>query len=237
MSDRAATPQEGNVAEPRELIVTACRVLERAGQADMVWGHVSMRDAHGRGVWLKGSNLGFDEVTPDDVILLSWDGEILEGRAGRHVEWPIHTELMARRPEIGAVVHTHPLHSIAFAATGRPLQALSHEGSHFVPPDIARFTRTGDLVRTQKLGQALADALGERLGVLMPHHGITTVGRDVGEAVAAATHLERACQIALLAGPDAVGSSDEEALQKRERSARHLATAWAYLARVVDRRP
>ncbi len=220
---------------PRAEIVTACRVLEGAGQADMVWGHVSIRDEQDRGVWLKGSNLGFDEVAEETVILLSWDGEILEGEAGRHVEYPIHTELMRRRPDINAVVHTHPIYSIAFAATGWPLKALSHEATHFVPPDIPRFERTGDLVRTVELGQALADTLGDRLGVLMPHHGITTVGRDVGEAVAAATHLERACQIALLAGRDAVGSPDEEALQKRERSARHLAMAWAYLARVVDR--
>jgi L-fuculose-phosphate aldolase len=136
---------------------------------------------------------------------------------------------------VNAVVHTHPLYSIAFAATGWPLKALSHDGSHFVPPDIARFTRTGDLVRTPELGQALADTLGDRLAVLMPNHGITTAGADIGEAVAAATHLERACQIALLAGRDAQGSSDEEALAKRERSARHLAMAWAYLARSVGR--
>lgn len=220
---------------PRADIVTACRVLEKAGQADMVWGHVSIRDPDGRGVWLKGSNLGFDEVTEETVILLGWDGEIIAGEAGRHVEYPIHTEIMARRPEINSVVHTHPLYSIAFAATGRPLKALSHEGSHFVPPDIARFEQTGDLVRTPDLGRALAETLGERLGVLMPHHGITTVGTDVGEAVAAATHLERACQIALLAGPDAVGSPDEEALEKRKRSARHLAMAWAYLSRTVAR--
>jgi L-fuculose-phosphate aldolase len=221
--------------DPRTDIVTACRVLEAAGQADMVWGHVSIRDADGRGVWLKGSNLGFDEVTEDTVILLSWDGDILEGDAGRHVEYPIHIELMARRPDINSVVHTHPLYSIAFAATGWPLKALSHEGSHFVPPDIPRFTATGDLVRTPELGQLLADTLGERLGVLMPRHGITTVGRDVGEAVAAATHLERACQIALLAGPDAEGSPDEEALKKRERSYRHFQMAWAYLSRAVGR--
>jgi ribulose-5-phosphate 4-epimerase/fuculose-1-phosphate aldolase len=220
---------------PRADIVTACRVLEQAGQADMVWGHVSIRDPDGRGVWLKGSNLGFDEVTEETVILLSWDGDILEGEAGRHVEYPIHTEIMARRPEINSVVHTHPLYSIAFAATGWPLRALSHEGSHFVPPDIPRFDATGDLVKTPELGRALADVLGERLGVLMPHHGITTVGSNVGEAVAAATHLERACQIALLAGPDAVGSPDEEALEKRKRSARHLAMAWAYLSRTVAR--
>ena len=127
-------------------IVTACRVLEAAGQADMVWGHVSIRDPDGRGVWLKGSNLGFDEVTESDVILIDWDGEVLEGTAGRHIEYPIHTEIMARRADVNAVVHTHPLYSIAFAATGWPLKALSHEGSHFVPPDISRFTKTGDLI-------------------------------------------------------------------------------------------
>jgi L-fuculose-phosphate aldolase len=225
-----------DIAQIRYDIVSACRVLEAAGQADMVWGHVSIRDPGGRGVWLKGSNLGFDEVTEDDVILIGWDGEILEGTAGRHVEYPIHTEIMATRPDVNSVVHTHPLHSIAFAATGWPLKALSHEGSHFVPPDIARFTKTGDLVRTAELGVALAETLGDRLAVLMPHHGITTVGSDVGQAVAAATHLERACQIALLAGEHAIASPDDEALRKRERSARHLAMAWSYLARSLGRR-
>jgi L-fuculose-phosphate aldolase len=220
---------------PQQEIVTACRVLEIAGQADMVWGHVSVRDPEGRGLWLKGSNLGFDEVKESDVILLSWDGEILEGSAGRHVEYPIHTEIMRGRSDVNAVVHTHPLYSISFAATGRPLLALSHEACHFVPPDITRFIKTGDLIRTPELGRDLAECIAERNAVLIPHHGIVTVGTTLGRAVAAATHLERACQIALLAGEGAQPSSDEEALQKRERSERHLAMAWDYLARTVPR--
>ena len=85
------------------------------------------------------------------------------------------------------------------------------------------------------LGAALAECLGERNAVLIPHHGIVTVGDTVGPAVATATHLERACQIALLAGADAKPSSDEEALQKRARSARHLAMAWDYMSRKVAR--
>lgn len=218
---------------PQQDIVTACRVLEIAGQADMVWGHVSIRDAEGRGLWLKGSNLGFDEVQESDVILISLDGEVLEGSAGRHIEYPIHTEIMKARPDVNAIVHTHPLYSVAFAATGRPLLALSHEACHFVPPDIARFLQTGDLIRTAQLGVDLAQCLGDRNAVLIPHHGIVTVGSDLGQAVAAATHLERACQIALLAGEGAQPSSDEEALQKRERSARHLSMAWNYLSRTV----
>src|SRR4051812_44273534 len=177
----------------------------------MVWGHVSIRDEAKRGVWLKGSQLGFDEVTEDDVILLSWEGDVLEGHAGRHIEYPIHTSIMLRRADVNAVVHTHPIHSIAFAATRRPLRALSHEGAQFVPPELPRFIESGELVSTPELGAALAESLGDRVAVLMPCHGITTVGRDVGEAVGAAVHLERSCQIDLLAGPDAYGTSDEDA--------------------------
>ena len=221
---------------PQQEIVTACRVLEKAGQADMVWGHVSVRDPAGRGVFLKGSNLGFDEVQTSDVILLTWEGEILEGSAGRHVEWPIHVEIMKMRPDVNAVVHTHPLYSVAFAATGWPLLALSHEGSNFVPPDIARFTKTGDLIRTPSLGHDLAACVGERNAALIPHHGIVTVGTNIGQAVAAATLLERACHISILAGEGAQPSPDEEALQKRERSSSHFDTAWDYLARTVSPR-
>ena len=48
-------------------------------QGDFVWGHVSARDPDGRGVWMKASTLGFDEIGPEQVILVSWDGDVLEG--------------------------------------------------------------------------------------------------------------------------------------------------------------
>lgn len=219
----------------REAVVLSCRVLEAHGQGDLVWGHVSVRDPAGRGVWLKGSNLGFDEVGADDVILLDFDGQVLQGSAGRHVEYPIHTEIMRARPDVHAVVHTHPVHSIAFAATRRPLLPLSHDGSDFVPPDVARFTLTGDLVSTPELGRALAETVGDRNAAFMPCHGIVTAAADLGRATTLAVRLERACQIALLAGPGAVGSDDEEALRKRAGFSRALDMAWEYLARRVVR--
>jgi L-ribulose-5-phosphate 4-epimerase len=217
--------------QARALIAAACRVLQAAGQADMVWGHVSVRDADGRGVWLKGSGLGFDEVTEADCVLLSWDGEILAGEAGRHVEYPIHTSLLGARPDVGGVVHTHPLYSVAFASLGRPLRALSHEGAQFVPPDVPRFTRTGDLINTAELGTELARVLGDGRAVLMPRHGIVTVGPTLEEAVGGAVHLDRACQMELLAGPGATGSSAEEAAGKRNRARNRFRVAWDYLER------
>jgi ribulose-5-phosphate 4-epimerase/fuculose-1-phosphate aldolase len=227
MSPAAGLPEE----EARPLIAAACRVLQAVGQGDMVWGHVSVRDADGRGVWVKGSGLGFDEVTEADCVLLSWTGEILAGTAGRHVEYPIHTELMAARPDVGGVVHTHPTYAIAFASLGRPLRALSHEGAQFVPPDVPRFTSTGDLISSAELGRDLARTLGDGRGALMPRHGIVTVAPTLGEAVGGAVHLERACQLDLLAGPDAQGSDEAEAAAKRGRARNRFQVAWEYLER------
>jgi L-fuculose-phosphate aldolase len=218
-------------ADVRQTIVRACRVLERIGQGDLIWGHVSIRDEEGRGLWLKGARLGFDEVAEGDVILLSWDGEVVEGTAQRHVEYAIHTEIMRVRTDVNAVVHTHPLHSIAFMATHRPLRALSHEGAQFVPPELPRFVETGELVTQPVHGVALAAALGDRSAILMPCHGITTVGPELGAAVGAAYHLDRACHIDLLAGPDAYGTDDEAAVRKRTRANRRFLNAWEYLER------
>ena len=210
-----------------------CRILDTEDQGDFVWGHVSARDPGGRGVWMKAASLGFDEIGAEQVILVSWEGEVLEGAGRRHLEYPIHTELMRARPDVGAVVHTHAPWSVAFAATCEPLRPISHEGTLFVPPDVARFTKTGDLVLTAELGRDLAETVGERDAALMVHHGIVTCGEDVPSAVMAAVFLERACRTnvrALAAGGPKTWSSDEEALAKRA----HVYSAhaaWDYLAR------
>lgn len=220
----------------RAQVALGCRILGVEDQGDFVWGHVSARDAGGRGIWMKASSWGFDEIGPEQVILVSWDGEILEGDGQRHLEYPIHTELMLARDDVNAVVHTHAPWAVAFAATAQPLRPVSHEGTLFVPPDIARFTKTGDLILTAELGRDLAEAVGGRNAALLVHHGIVTCGADVPTAVLTAVFLERACRTnvrVLAAGGPRTWSSDDEALAKRE----HVYSAqqaWNYLARQLD---
>jgi ribulose-5-phosphate 4-epimerase/fuculose-1-phosphate aldolase len=127
---------------------------------------------------------------------------------------------------------------VAFGALDRPLLPLSHEGTLFVPPDIARFTRTGDLILTPALGRELAVTLGDRNAILLVNHGIVTVGRDVATAVMAAVFLERACRTqlaAMAAGAISGWSDDEEALAKRAHcyAPEQLEMAWAYLVRAL----
>ena len=228
-----------DVNELREQVALGCRILGLEDQGDFVWGHVSARDPDGRGVWMKASTLGFEEIGAEEVILVSWDGEVLEGEGRRHAEYPIHTELMGAREDVNAVVHTHAPWAVAFASTEQPLRPVSHEATLFVPPEVARFTKTGDLILTTELGRDLAASVRDRNAALMVHHGIVTCGPDVVTAVMTAVLLERACRTnvrAIAGGGPKTWSSDEEALSKRDHCypPALLRQAWDYLARRLD---
>lgn len=220
----------------REQVSIASRVLAAEDLGDFFLGHVSVRDPAGRGVWIKASGWGFEEITPDRVQLVGWEGEVLAGEGSRHKEYPIHTEVLRARPDVNSVVHAHAPHAVAFASLEQPLRSISHEGTLFVPPDIARFTKTGDLILTRELGQAVAQTLGGRNAALLVRHGIVTAGEDVETAVVHAILLERACRkqlLAMAAGEVRSWSSDDEALAKR----RHVYAPeiiWRYLVRRVE---
>lgn len=222
--------------ETRALVSLGSRILGQEDQGDLVWGHVSMRSEEGPGVWMKRATIGFEEVGPDDVMLVDPDGNVLHGEGRRHAEYPIHTEIMAARPDVNSVVHTHSHHAVAFASLEVPLRPISHEGTLFVPPDVPRFTLTGDLILTRELGQAVATTLGDRNAVFLVNHGIVTAGPDVPTAVMIAIIMDRACRTqltAMAAGIIRSWSNDEEAMAKREHCypPQLLRQAWDYMAR------
>ena len=218
------------------LAVQASRALAAAGQDDMVWGHASVRDPGGRGAWMKSAGWGLEEIDAGKVVLVGPDGSVLEGEGSRHIEYPIHTEIMAARPEVGSVVHTHSLAANAFAALDEPLRPLDHAGSLFCYPDIPRFTLTGGLIKTPLLGAALADALGGARACLMPQHGLVAVGHDAPTAVMTAVLLDRACRTqltAMAAGPLRRWGGEQDTVAKRADvwSERQLQAGWEYLLR------
>ncbi|WP_424187808.1 class II aldolase/adducin family protein [Actinokineospora sp. G85] len=223
----------------RNSVVQASRVLAAAGLGDMVWGHASVRDPGGRGAWMKASGWGFEEVDDAKVVLVSPGGAVLDGTGPRHLESPIHTEVMARRPDVGSVVHTHAPALAAFASLDCELRPISHDAVPFTCPQLPRFTETGALIATPELGRSLAARLGGANAVLMPNHGAVTVGPDAATAVMYAVLLERACRTQLLAasaGGPAIWSDDAETRFKRDQvwNSTQLHAGWSYLLRRVE---
>ena len=184
---------------------------------------------------MKASTFGFDEITAEHVVLVSFDGDVLVGDHPRHIEWPIHTEVMRASDDVGSVVHSHPPHSIALGASGQPLLALSHAATMFVPPDVPRFTRTAELIVSAEMGQEVAATIAGQPACLLVNHGIVTAGVNVRDAVIRAGRRE--------CGPPADADArvecpwrllaDDEALRKRATvwSEAQVDAMWAYLKR------
>jgi hypothetical protein len=121
------------------------RRLERDEHGPFRCGHSAACDAYDHRIKVRA--------------LVGADGEVLAGSGPRHSGYPIRTEIMNARPDVGGVVHTHPPHAVALATTGQPLRPVSHAANFFIPPGIPRFTQTADLVLTRELGKAVAAEL------------------------------------------------------------------------------
>ena len=222
-------------------VVEAGRALAAAGQSDLVWGHIAVRDPQGRGVWMKASGWAFEEVTPERVLLVGWDGSRLIGDGSVHLECHIHLSVLSTRPEVAASVHTHPPAVNAFSALATPLRALSHDGVLFADPPLPRSTLSGDLVADPGRGAQLAAELGAAPACLLPRHGLVAVGNSEAAAVMHAVLLASACSTmlqAMAAGPLQSWSDAEEIAAKKEHAwpPSQLRAGYEYLVRAADRR-
>ncbi|TPW77412.1 class II aldolase/adducin family protein [Schumannella soli] len=221
-------------------VARAHRILELEGHGDMSMGHLSFRDPFGRGLWLKRGNLALSEVVGDDFILIDFDGNVLEGQGLRHLEWPLHAEIMRARPDVTVVGHSHAHHSTVFGATDLELGPYNNHGVWFAEHGVPRFSDTSHIVTTIELGVEVAKQLGDAEAILLRNHGIAFVGDDVAEAMLAGIFLEWACrfQLDLAASGAAFELPDHaESVEKRNRiyPPKAQRNYWQYFNRKLDR--
>lgn len=221
-------------------LARAHRILDIEGHNDMSLGHLSLRDPGGRGFWLKRGNIGLEEVMgPEDFVLLDFDGTVLGGTGIRHLEWPIHSEILRLRPDVNVVAHTHPFHATVLSATTEEIRPYTNEGVWFAD-GVRHFKLTSDLVNTPELGVELAGALGPTAAVLLKNHGATFVGPDVREVTLAGIFLEKAARAQLTLAASGLGHScpdPDEIRQKRQTiyPDRAVENFWQYYNRKLDR--
>jgi L-fuculose-phosphate aldolase len=183
----------------KQKLVQACHILAMEGQGDYIWGHVTVRlPDRPDHLLMKPARIGLDEITTDDVITVNLDGEKVDGSAPRHIEVFIHSEVMRARPDVTCVVHTHPIHAIAFSSLGKPLLPVGHAGSLFCD-GLPVYDETTDLITDTTLGAAVARTMDRHDALLLRNHGIVTAGDSVDVAILKAIFLENACRTQLLA--------------------------------------
>ena len=179
----------GAVEEPDQLkkqqLVDAIRMLERAGYIDHN-GHASARrDAAtfyiNSGASMRGA------LTVDDIVTVDLDGNLVAGAAKQPLEYHIHSEIYRARPDVNAVMHTHPQWSTFLTMTGTKYQPVYAQGVLLGDMPVMDSVLS---INTRPMGEKLAAELGSRPAILLKAHGAVAVGGDIVECFALAAYIE-----------------------------------------------
>ncbi|HRE12916.1 MAG TPA: class II aldolase/adducin family protein [Usitatibacteraceae bacterium] len=175
------------MSEPRlrERIVETAQRMNTLGINHGSSGNVSARVEGG--FLVTPSAVPYDRLTPGDIVRVSLDGHPTGHRAPSS-EWRFHRDIYAKRPEAGAVVHTHSTAATALACLHRPIPPFHYEVAFAGGEDIrcARYETFG----TQALSDAALEALEGRKACLLANHGAIAFGPGLDEALALADKVE-----------------------------------------------
>jgi L-ribulose-5-phosphate 4-epimerase len=177
--------------------------LVRYGLVVWTGGNVSGRVPGTDYFVIKPSGVAYDDLTPDNMILCTLDGEVVPGTPGSErspsSDTAAHAYVYREMPEVGGVVHTHSTYAVAWAARGEEIPCvITGMADEFGGPiPIGPFAVIGD----DSIGRGIVETLrGHRSrAVLMQNHGPFTIGVTAKDAVKAAVMCEDAARSVHLA--------------------------------------
>jgi L-ribulose-5-phosphate 4-epimerase len=168
-----------------------CRLHAELTRNNLVtWtsGNVSGRDPESGWVVIKPSGVPYHELTPENMVVVNLDGQVVEGRLRPSSDTFAHVYVYRHRPDVNGVVHTHSTFATAWAAVGRPipavLTAICDEFGGPIP--VGAYAKIGG----DEIGQEILRSIGSSPAILMKNHGVFTVGKTPEAAVKAAVMVE-----------------------------------------------
>lgn len=180
--------------ELREEVASVARDLISSGLVTGTSGNVSARTPEGD-VLITPSGLDYASMTPDDVVLVDLDMNVLEGSLVPSTETPMHTGIYRARRNVDAVVHTHSRFATTLACLGWEMPPV-HYMLTTLGPDGRIPLAPYVLYGTEQLAENAASALGESHNAcLLANHGTITVGESAEKAFARTVVLEEMAEL------------------------------------------
>ena len=191
----------------KQEVYEANMLLPKYHLVTFTWGNVSGIDREKGLFVIKPSGVDYDKLTPDSMVVVNLEGEVVEGDYRPSSDTPTHVVLYNRFQEIGGVVHTPSPWATSWAQAGRgiPCYGTTHADYLYGQVPCVR-TLTKEEIETayeKNTGVLIADEF-ERLAVdyiatpavLCKNHGPFTWGKDAKEAVHNAVVLEEVAKMA-----------------------------------------
>ena len=146
----------------------------------------------GDGMLITPSALPVSAMTPASMVRMDLAGKVLQGGKPSS-EWRFHRDILAARPEIGAVIHTHSTYATTLACLRRDVPAV-HYMIAMAGGDNLRCTPYS-VFGEQELSDHVLEALHGRKACLLGNHGMIALGTDLNDALAVAVEVEFVCEI------------------------------------------
>lgn len=170
----------------RELLMQYGRKLVETGLVQGTWGNLSVR-LDERYMLVTPSGLDYMRLGAEDMVKVDIRSLEYEGDIKPTSEKGLHAAIYKKRPDVGAVIHTHSKYCSVFAAAGKDMPVLKAYSSVF-----------GDKVKTasyalpgsKSLMNNTAEAVGNNYGAIMSNHGMVACGRDLEAAFENCVNLE-----------------------------------------------
>ena len=193
----------------RVRLIEAARRMNASGINQGRSGNVSARV--GGGFLVTPTGVPYECLNPPDLVFMRQDGQ-REGTYTPSSEWRLHRDIYEKRPEAGAIVHTHSPYATSIACLRRPIPAFHYEIAFAGGNDIrcADYATFG----TQELSDNAIRAMEGRRACLLANHGVAAIGADLDDAFSMADKVETLARLywqALQAGEPVILDADEMA--------------------------
>ncbi|MBQ1861817.1 MAG: L-ribulose-5-phosphate 4-epimerase [Clostridia bacterium] len=194
--------------ELRKAVWEANMELPRRNLVTYTWGNVSGIDREKGLIVIKPSGVEYEDLTPEKLVIVDLDNNIVEGNLNPSSDTKTHVELYRAFPTLGGIVHTHSPHAVAWAQAGRdiPCYGTTHADYFYGPVPCARSLTAEEVEEDyeRNTGKVIIETFTERgldpkavPGVICRNHGPFTWGKDAAQAVYHAVVLEEVAKMAM----------------------------------------
>jgi len=179
---------------PSATLALLCHSLFREGYNDHIAGHITWRqddDTLLANPW----ELAWDELTGDDILTLSPEGQVTAGGWNITPAINLHTEIYSRRPDVTVIIHNHSRYGTLWANAGR-VPPVYDQTSAQVDGALPLLDEYNAPVNDKGEGARCAELLGKHKWALLANHGVLVVGGSIEQAYLRAATLEWRCRVA-----------------------------------------
>lgn len=200
--ERTTVEMEQHLLEPtwstRQKAALACRMLADEGHESALAGQITVRADEPGTYWMLSFGLGFDEAQASNIVRVDDDLNLLEGKGMVNPSNRFHLWIYRHRPNVNAIIHTHPPYISALSMVGEALVA-SHMDTSMFYDDCAYLPEWPGPPIGDEEGELIHNALGNKRAILLAHHGQLCACSTVEEAAVLSIFIERAARMQLMA--------------------------------------